>query len=298
VTSPSRALASIAGIVLALSTAVALQAARDGAYPREDRAADQLLYVHSGQALDRIALEFDALASDVYWIRAIQHYGGQRLAAPAVRNYAMLDPLLDLTTSLDPYFTIAYRFGAIFLSEAAPGGPGRPDRAIALLEKGIAAQPHKWQYFHDIAFVHYWHMRDAVGAATWFQRAAEQPGAPNWLGPLAATMVGAKDRRAARFLWEEIRGSDQPWLQRTAERSLQQLDALDQIDALQRMVDGLETPAGRRVTWSDLVRRRLLSAPPVDPSGEPYVLDPDTARVQVSPQSTLNPMPDPLRAIR
>jgi hypothetical protein len=210
----------------------------------------------------------------------------------------MLDPLLDLTTSLDPYFTIAYRFGAIFLSEAAPGGPGRPDRAIALLEKGIAAQPHQWQYFHDSAFVHSWHMRDAAGAATWFQRAAEQPGAPNWLGPLAATMVGAKDRRAARFLWEEIRGSDQPWLQRTAERSLQQLDALDQIDALPRKVDGLETPAGRRVTWSDLVRRRLLSAPPVDPSGEPYVLDPDTARVQVSPQSTLNPMPDPLRAIR
>lgn len=291
-------LVPIAGIVLALSTAVVLQAARDAAYPLSDRAAGQLLYVRSGPALDRMALEFDALASDVYWIRAIQHYGGQRLAAPEVRDYSMLYPLLDLTTSLDPYFTIAYRFGAIFLSEAAPGGPGQPDLAIALLEKGIAAQPHKWQYFHDIAFVHYWHMRDAAGAATWFQRAAEQPGAPNWLGPLAATMAGAEDRRTARFLWEEIRGSDQPWLRRTAERSLLQLDALDQIDALQRLVDSLETPAGRRITWNDLVRRRLLSAPPVDPSGEPYVLDADTARVQISPQSTLNPMPDPLRAIR
>ncbi len=288
----------IAGIVLAFSTAVALQAARDAAYPLSGRAADEVLYVRSGPALDRMALEFDALASDVYWIRAIQHYGGQRLAAPGLRSYTMLDPLLDITTSLDPYFTIAYRFGAIFLSEAAPGGPGQPDRAIALLEKGIAAQPHKWQYFHDIAFVHYWHMHDAVGAATWFQRAAEQPGAPNWLGPLAATMVGAKDRRAARFLWEEIRQSDQPWLQRTAERSLLQLDALDQIDALQRVVDSLGTPAGRRVTWNDLMRRRLVSGIPVDPSGEPYVLDPDTARVGLSPQSPLNPMPEPLRAIR
>jgi hypothetical protein len=133
VTSRPGILAPIAGIVLALSTAVALQAARDAAYPRDDGAADQILYVRSGPALDRMALEFDALASDVYWIRAIQHYGGQRLAPPGSRDYSMLAPLLDLTTSLDPYFTIAYRFGAIFLSEAAPGGPGQPDRAIALL---------------------------------------------------------------------------------------------------------------------------------------------------------------------
>ena len=45
-------------------------------------------------------------------------------------------PLLDLTTTLDPYFSIAYRFGAIFLSEASPGGPGRPDQAVALLAEG------------------------------------------------------------------------------------------------------------------------------------------------------------------
>ena len=72
----------------------------------------------------------------------------------------MLYPLLDLTTTLDPYFSIAYRFGAIFLGEAYPGGPGRPDLAIALLQKGLAAQPEKWQYMQDLGFVYYWHMRD------------------------------------------------------------------------------------------------------------------------------------------
>ena len=45
------------------------------------------------------------------------------------RTYALLYPLLDLTTTLDPYFSIAYRFGAIFLGEPYPGGPGRPDLA-------------------------------------------------------------------------------------------------------------------------------------------------------------------------
>jgi len=288
----------IAGALLALTTAVALQAGRDAAYPRRQRASERLLYTRSGVAVKRMALEFDALASDVYWIRAIQHYGGDRLAGDGRREYELLQPLLDLTTTLDPFFTVAYRFGAIFLSEAPPGGPGRPDQAIALLEKGIAAQPEKWQYFHDIAFVHYWHLHDPLTAASWFQRAAAQPDAPNWLRPLAATMVSARDRSAARMLWQQILESDQPWMRRTAQRSLTQLQALDQIDELQALVLRADLPAGRRVMWTDLVRRGILPGVPVDPAGTPYQLDPDSGRVMISPASSLNPMPDLLRPFR
>ena len=109
---------------------------------------------------------YDALAADIYWIRALQHFGAERLAPPEhVRTYALLYPLLDLTTTLDPYFSIAYRFGAIYLGEPYPGGPGRPDLAIALLQKGLAAQPNKWQYMQDLGFVYYWHMRDYKSAA-------------------------------------------------------------------------------------------------------------------------------------
>jgi hypothetical protein len=296
--SSARQIAWVVFAVLALGAAVGLQAGRDAAYPTKDRAGERLLYTRSGTAVKRLALEFDAIASDVYWIRAIQHYGGDRLARDGRKNYELLQPLLDLTTTLDPFFTIAYRFGAIFLSEAPPGGPGRPDQAIALLQKGISAQPDKWQYFHDIAFVHYWHLHDPATAASWFQRAAEQPGAPNWLHPLAATMIGAKDRSAARTLWQQILQSDQPWLRRTAQRSLIQLQALDQIDELQGLVIRAGAPAGRRVTWADLVRSGLLPGIPVDPTGTPYQLDPDSAHVSLSPSSSLNPMPDPLRSVR
>jgi hypothetical protein len=288
----------VGGAILALATAVGLQASRDATYPTKERASERLLYTRSGTAVKRMALQFHALASDVYWIRAIQHYGGDRLALDGRRSYELLQPLLDLTTTLDPFFTIAYRFGAIFLSEAPPGGPGRPDQAIELLQKGVAAQPQKWQYLHDIAFVYYWHLHDPLAAASWFQRAAAQPGAPNWLQPLAATMASAKDRSAARVLWQQILQSDQQWLRRIAQRSLIQLQALDQIDELQALVLKADLPAGRRVAWSDLVRRGLLPGTPVDPSGTPYQLDRDTARVSLSPASSLNPMPDPLRPLR
>ena len=290
--------AVLAGAALAVAAAIALQISRDRWYPREEQATEEVLYLRSGPALARLALEFDAMAADVYWIRAIQHYGGARLSNDRVRRYDLLYPLLDLTTSLDPYFTIAYRFGAIFLSERYPGGPGRPDQAIALLEKGIAAQPTKWQYYHDVAFEQYWHLYDPGKAAEWFERAASQPDAPNWIRPLAATMLTEHDRGSARVVWQQIAQSDQPWLRRTAERSLLQLDAMDQVDRLTAIVRNSPPPAGERMTWESFVRRRILPGLPVDPARTPYVLDPDTGQVRLSEQSPLFPLPDLRRLAR
>jgi tetratricopeptide (TPR) repeat protein len=280
------------GALAAFAGAVGLQVTRDHRYATDTRETERLLYIRSGQSARRAALAFQAMAADVYWIRAIQHYGGDRLAPERQRRYELLAPLLDLTTALDPYFTIAYRFGAIFLSEPYPGGPGRPDEAIALLKKGIGVQPTKWQYYHDIAFVYYWHNGDPVTASQWFQRASEQPNAPNWLGAVAANMlIEGGDRRNARLLWQQIRQSEQAWLQRSAERTLAQLDALDAIDQLQGIVRSNPSPPGTPYSWVDFVRRRVLPGVPLDPTGVPYAIAPDTGEVTVATTSSLFPMP-------
>ena len=284
----------VAAAIAALGAAVALQVARDARYPRAAGEERAILYVRSGDALRRIALAFDALAADVYWIRAIQHYGGDRLAKDRQRKYALLYPLLDITTTLDPHFNIAYRFGAIFLSEAYPGGPGRPDQAIALLRKGISVQPAKWQYYHDIGFVYYWQLRDMEAAADWFRRAAAQPDAPNWLEPLAATiLIEGGDRASARFLLQQISKSEEKWLQRMAVRGLMQVDALDAIEQLQALVHRFPPPAGERYSWHALVQRRVLRGVPADPAGTPFELDPVTGTVSVSTGSELYPLPAP-----
>jgi hypothetical protein len=280
--------------LVCLAAAIALQVARDRAYPTRERAAERILYVRSGEAVKRLALEFDDLAADVYWIRAIQHYGGDRRTREAGgRRYELLYPLLDLTTTLDPYFTIAYRFGAIFLTEAYPGGPGRADQAELLLRKGIAAQPTKWQYYYDTGYVHFWHARDYKTAASWFQRAADLPNAPNWLRPLVASMLTtANDRAAARFLWQQMLQSDQEWMRRNAAHRLQQIDALDLIDQLEAFVKRFPPPPGEPLTWQGLMRRSPLREVPVDSTGTPFDLDPVTGHVTVGKESALLPMPD------
>jgi tetratricopeptide (TPR) repeat protein len=295
-----RELLLVVAALAAMGAALVLQMTRDRWYSRDRQERERLLYVRSGPALKRIVLGFDALAADVYWIRAIQHYGGDRLSGPAAgEKYKLLYPLLDLTTTLDPYFNIAYRFGAIFLSEGYPGGPGRPDQAVALLRKALVAMPQKWQYPYDIAFVYYWRLRDYQTAALWFQRAAALPDAPNWLGPLTASMLTqGEDRAAARFLWQQIQKSEEEWMRRNAGRALLQIDALDEIDRLAAGIQRYPLLPGERYSWDAYIKKGVLRGVPVDPAGTPYELDPVTGDVSVSTRSRLFPMPGAIRRLQ
>jgi hypothetical protein len=159
--SSSAVAATIAVATLLLVAAVQVQAARERVYPAEADT-EESLYLRSGVALRRMTGAYNTLAADVYWIRAIQYYGGTKQRVddalamlPGVPDpppsiaadaYPLLYPLLDITTTLDRRFNIAYRFGAIYLAEPYPRGANRPDLAIALLQKGLREVPGKWQY--------------------------------------------------------------------------------------------------------------------------------------------------------
>ena len=251
-----------------------------------------LLYVRSPEAMKRLALSYDALLADLYWIRTVQHYGGTKLSTDPNKQYDLLYPLLDLTTSLDPRFNVAYYFGSVFLAEPVPGGPGRPDLAIALLQKGLEVQPEKWEFVQAIGFVHYWWLQDYEQAAAWFRRASELPDAPVWLAPLAATTLAQGGSRASsRVLWEQIaRTAEDEWYRNEARRRLQQLDAMDQIDRLRAAVAAFQQRAGAAPGgWADLQRAGYLRGTPVDPAGAPYRLD--SGVVTLDPRSPLYPLP-------
>jgi hypothetical protein len=281
-----------------ISLAVWLQRVRETSFPLQT-SDDEALYLKSGTAARRLSVAYRTLAADLYWIRAIQYYGGTKrmfdsdgtVVSPSTpnvqvsrRRYDLLYPLLDLTTTLDPRFHIAYRFGAIFLAEPYPGGPGRPDLAIALLEKGLREQPDRWDYMQDIGFVHYWWRHDYEAAAFWFERAGAVPGAPWWLKSLAAnTLAQGGDRGSSRMMWESLRQTAEvDWLRREAEKRLAQLKALDDIDVLRKQVAEFTAKNGRVPTRWDVV--------PLDPSGTPYEID-GAGHVQLSRKSPLYPLP-------
>ena len=262
-------------------------------------AAGQILYVNSPAVLTRLALSYDAILADLYWIRAIQYYGSTRLSQRPDKSYDLLYPLLDLTTALDPNFNIAYRFGAFFLSEKKPGGAGRSDLAVQLLEKAIVARPDRYEYPHDIGFVYY-RDGDYKQAADWFERAAKTPGATKegeradiWLIPLAAnTRATGGDTKSSRVIYEHLLTSEATWLREDAARRLKKLDAIDQIAQLEQLTRAYERRFGDPPpTWEHLVKAGGLRGVPLDPAGHPYVLNPWWGDVTVSPDSPIWPLP-------
>lgn len=280
-----------ATLVVLLTVAVTLQAARERLAPPQD-AAVPTLWLQSPEAARRIMLSFTDLAADVYWMRAVVHYGGERRLQGTGR-FQLLYPLLDMATTLDPLFDVAARMGALFLSEGYPGGPGRPDQAIQLLEKGLSQDPLRWQYRHDIGFVHYWWLKDYAEAARQFELGSQMPGAPEWLRTMAAvTLARGGDRDAARKLWSEmLAAADLDWMRRAAVYGLQQLRALDDLDGLRARVGRVTELTGAVPrTWDAVVAAGLLTGVPLDPSGAPYVLGVD-GTVTLDPRSALNPLP-------
>jgi tetratricopeptide (TPR) repeat protein len=243
--------------------------------------------------VQRLALGFDGVVADLYWMRTIQHFGGDRRSSRTAGRFELLEPLLDVTTTLDPHFNVAYRYGAILLALAPPDGPGKPDRAIALLEKGLARNPHRWQYAYDSGFIHYFYTADYRAAGRWFERASRMPGAPSWIVPLAAaTLARGGDRTSARAMLVQLYESSEPYIRPAAERGLLQLRALDEIDQLQGAIDRYTSETGvPPQSWIDLMRAGSLSQLPADPAREPYVYDPVTRRVSLSPRSPLAPLP-------
>ncbi len=275
-----------------LAAVVGLQAVHEQNGGRPASTTANLLYVRSPDAMKRLALSYDALLADLYWVRAIQHYGTTRLSTEPGTQFDLLYPLLDLTTSLDPHFTVAYYFGSLFLAEPPPGGPGRPDQAIALLEKGLEALPDRWELAQSIGFVHYWWRQDYEEAAAWFAKASEFPNAPIWMAPLAAvTLAEGGSRESSRLLWREIAlGVEDEWFRAEAARRLRQLDAMDHLDSLGDVVSTFEQSTGRTPSgWDELWSAGYLPGVPVDPAGIPYSLE--SGVVSLGPESPLSPLP-------
>jgi hypothetical protein len=287
-------------IVVLMMMSIAAQAARDARWT-PFVPPNPTLWIQSGSLATKLALGFDNLMADVYWIRAVVYYGGRlrrHRADPAGTrsaqgDYALLYPLLDLVTTLDPHFKAAYRFGAIFLNEAYPAGPGRPDLAIALLQRGIDRDNGRWEYFHDAGFVNYWWLHDYKAASEAFLRASERPGAAEWLKPLAAmTLARGGQRDTSRQLWTQLAQSDMRYIRAQATRRLQQLDAMDAIarltPVLQRFVDREHRLPG---SWEELARVEHLPGVPTDPTGMRFVFDPKVGYIDVSRNSALWPLP-------
>jgi tetratricopeptide (TPR) repeat protein len=276
----------IALVVLLLSMAgsmVVLHAV-DGI--RRGATLQETLYIRSATALRRLSLGYTGLLADIYWTRAVQYFGERHFMA--AKDYALLYPLLDITTQLDPKLTVVYQFGANFLSPPPPLGAGEPAKAIDLLQYGIRNNPDDWKLYYGLGFVYYLELKDYAKAADAFERGSHVPHAHPFLRILAARMAQhAGEFDTARILWVTTYQSTQDEkIRQNAVWHLQALQVDQDVTNLEAVVARYRQQTGRLpASMLDLEHDRFLRGIPLDPTGHPYKLMPD-GRIEIDdPQS-------------
>ena len=163
---------------------------------------DEVL-LRSGKMVKLLSLEYAPLMADVYWTRVVQYYGSK--SERREQNLDGLWPLLDLATTLDPNLIPAYRFGSTFLAEARPVGAGRPDYAVALIQRGIRENPEYWRLYQDLGNVYYFALHDNEKAVEAYDAGSRVTGAQPWMKIMAARIAERGDtRQTSRLLWTEI----------------------------------------------------------------------------------------------
>jgi len=246
------------------------------------------LYFGSPLAVKKIALGYECLLADVYWMRTIQYYGRREEAAKRPVRYKNLGTLLDITTTLDPDLLDAYRAGSSFLAEADPIGAGQPLEAIRLLDKGISRHPLEWRLWFDKGFVYFWFLKDFKSAGEAWLAASRLSTAPAWMEGLAAMGLSRSGAvETAKTLWQhQYQESTRADVRENARNHLLSIQVAEDQWTLEFFLNKYREHAGNfPQRLDDLVRAGFLRYIPQDPLGTPYQYDPKEGKVRLGFQT-------------
>lgn len=261
-------------LVLSLTASTLLLRNIDRLHPQT--IVDDTLYLSSPKMIKRTAVGFDGLMACIYWTRAVQYFGDRHYSR--AMSYGELAPLLEITTTLDPQMLPPYEFGASFLAPQPPDGAGEPERAIKLMEYGIAHNPDNWRLYYDLGFVYYTELHDYRKASETFERGSHVPNAHPFMKILAARMAeSAGEFMTARMLWSATyETSHEANIRRNALEHLRALQVDEDVTRLQAAVTRFGERTGRvPANMEELLTAEHLPGVPADPDGNPYLMDRD-----------------------
>jgi tetratricopeptide (TPR) repeat protein len=263
-------LASITLVVSCVASVVLLRSI-DPLRPKASK--EDLLYIESPKLVRRASLGFDGLMACIYWTRTVQYFGDRHHHLQ--HSYNELAPLLEITTALDPHLLPAYQFGANFLAPDPPGGAGEPDRAIRLMEYGIAHNPDNWHLYYNLGFVYYMQLKDYKKAGETFERGSQVPDAHPFMKLLAAQMAEhAGDYSTARMLWTStLESSHEVNIRQNAIEHLRGIAVDEAVTYLQQAVTRFGERTGTLPSsMAELAAAEHMPGLPTDPDGDPYQL--------------------------
>jgi tetratricopeptide (TPR) repeat protein len=243
---------------------------------------DEKLYL-TGNAVKRMALGFNGVVADWYWMRSLQYIGRKVINSQETTqlddlsrlNLKLLAPLLDTATTLDPQFMQPYEYAALVLPAVDV------TEAIRISKKGIAANPSVWRLHQHLGYI-YWQQKDFKAASETYRQGAQIPGAPAWMAAMEARMEAeGGSRDTAREIYQRMyQESDEPDVKEMAKKRLLQIQSFAERDEIRLVIEDYKKRTKRcPSTWrevADALRQKHLrldpSGAPLDPADWPYLL--------------------------
>jgi len=235
--------------------------------------ADGDSYVLPTPILKITALEFDGLASDLFFFKALTFYGEAmfRRERPRVKEaeWEWMVEILNASTDLDPYFFDPYYFANSILTWDAR----MPEVTNALLAKGSYYRDWDWMIPFFMGFNEFYFLENNAKAAEYMMVGAKRPEAPTILTTLGTRLAykGNRTKIAIAFILESLSGTKDKVLRNELETRLKALQAILSLEK------GVEVFKERNRRFpkdlNELLLSGVVSRIPQDPYGGTFYIN-------------------------
>ncbi len=233
------------------------------------------------------SLGFDAVLSDYYWIQAIYKVGVTRERPGQFAGY--VSKIIDVVTTLDPYVSHPYRFGAIWLNDSKES----VRKGNELLRKAIEYHPDDWRNYFYLGYNLFYYLNENKAAADVLEQCAGLQGSPPYLLRLVARLRSehADLEASAMFLSELVQTAESRDVVAIYQGALDEIDVEIKARYLDRAREAYEELYGRDISSVDDLTSGdhpvLAELPPPEPRDLPpalskndrWYVDPKTGRI-------------------
>ncbi|MCE9638412.1 MAG: hypothetical protein K8T90_22145 [Planctomycetes bacterium] len=201
-------------IVVAGIAAAAWMQGPAGAH-NEERRRNDFRYTPDPAVVLVAAGAHKSTAADLLWLRTLPDMS-KEFADPVLKA-RWIDNSLESITDLEPSFMTVYDFGQAYLTYLDRRAKGAADRAIALLEKGIRANPDSSGLHVRLAMIHFLEKHDRAKTIEILGRASVMPGFDSLSANMLTTLMAKQrdDAFALRY-WVDRMEEGTPEMRRVA----------------------------------------------------------------------------------
>jgi hypothetical protein len=262
-----RTAATLIGLLLVLvllGIGVAAGARADDLLQRDPTTgARALIYLPKPRQARLMAVGFQQLMADWYWVQALQYFTD---TAQELNRFRNLGDFLDVVIGVDPDFEYAYKFAGVSI----PFDTGRfrfanTDRAIDFLERGVQRFPNNWELHFYLGFYLLNFRDNPSGAAEQFAAAANIPGSPSYLKLFAGRLfsVGGELGRARLFTETILASTTDETERQELKKRIRDIEAEQQLRDLEAAAKRFHDRWGR---WPTPVEASVASGLPLPPA--------------------------------